>query len=205
MEGVQQGLTGEKSGQVGRPSKTFIKQYTIDFMAKKSSLPESGGSGARTGTGDSPGQLAGMGSGFSLRRERAVFSASRRVAKRLSSLPVTASAGEAVQHALDLRAHAGQVDQLAARAGLKRVQAGPVDLSALKGRELLSLGPGHRLRVIIQHLADTAGAHVSTEYEGTSLDAVRQMATRGAGVAIPPNLYAVVGAQGDPSQVVRPI
>ena len=82
---------------------------------------------------------------------------------------------------------------------------GPVDLSALKGRELLSLGPGHRLSVIIQHLADTAGAHVSTEYEGTSLDAVRQMATMGAGVAILPNLYAVVEAQRDPSQVVRPI
>ena len=84
-------------------------------------------------------------------------------------------------------------------------KSGPVDLEALKGRELLSLGPGHRLSLIIQRLADTAGAHVSTEYEGTSLDAVRQMATMGAGVAILPNLYAVVEAQRDPGQVVRPI
>lgn len=84
-------------------------------------------------------------------------------------------------------------------------KGGPVDLDALKGRELLSLGPGHRLSLIIQRLADAAGAHVSTEYEGTSLDAVRQMATMGAGVAILPNLYAVVEAQRDPSQVVRPI
>ena len=82
---------------------------------------------------------------------------------------------------------------------------GPVDLDALKGRELLSLGPGHRLSVITQRLADVAGAHVSTEYEGTSLDAMRQMATMGAGIAILPNLYAVVEAQRDPTQVVRPI
>lgn len=82
---------------------------------------------------------------------------------------------------------------------------GPVGLDALKGRELLTLGPGHRLSLIIQRLADEAGAHVSTEYEGTSLDAVRQMATMGAGVAILPNLYAVVEAQRDPTQVVRPI
>ena len=46
---------------------------------------------------------------------------------------------------------------------------------------------------------------MSTEYEGTSLDAVRQMATMGAGVAILPNLYAVLEAQRDPTQVVRPI
>ncbi|MCA8905993.1 MAG: hypothetical protein KDA43_14475, partial [Hyphomonas sp.] len=33
----------------------------------------------------------------------------------------------------------------------------------------------------------------------------RQMATMGAGIAILPNLYAVVEAQRDPTQVVRPI
>ena len=82
---------------------------------------------------------------------------------------------------------------------------GPVDISALQGRELLSLGFGHRLSVVIQMLADAAGAHVSTEYEGTSLDAVRQMSAMGAGVAILPNLYAVVEAQRDPGQVVRPL
>jgi LysR family hydrogen peroxide-inducible transcriptional activator len=93
---------------------------------------------------------------------------------------------------------AAQEDELSA-------QKGPVDVEALRGRELLSLGPGHRLSVIIQQLADAAGAHISTEYEGTSLDAVRQTASMGEGVAILPNLYAVVEAQRDPSQVVRPI
>ena len=71
--------------------------------------------------------------------------------------------------------------------------------------EFLSLGYGHRLSMIVQKLAEAAGAHVSTEYEGTSLDAIRQMAGMGAGVAILPSLYALVEAQKDPYQVVRPI
>lgn len=82
---------------------------------------------------------------------------------------------------------------------------GPVSISELKGREFLSLGYGHRLSMIVQKLAEAAGAHVSTEYEGTSLDAIRQMAGMGAGVAILPSLYALVEAQKDPSQIVRPI
>ncbi|MBR9808473.1 MAG: LysR family transcriptional regulator [Alphaproteobacteria bacterium] len=82
---------------------------------------------------------------------------------------------------------------------------GPVEISELKGKEFLSLGYGHRLSMIVQKLAETAGAHISTEYEGTSLDAIRQMAGMGAGVAILPSLYALVEAQKDPSQVVRPI
>lgn len=83
--------------------------------------------------------------------------------------------------------------------------SGPVSLKELKGRELLSLGHGHRLSVTIQKLADAAGAHVSAEYEGTSLDAVRQMSAMGAGVAVLPNLYAILEAQRDPTQIVRPI
>jgi LysR family hydrogen peroxide-inducible transcriptional activator len=49
-------------------------------------------------------------------------------------------------------------------------------------------------------------AHVSTEYEGTSLDAVRQTASMGEGVAILPNLYAVVEAQArsDPGRSADP-
>ncbi|KCZ53358.1 hypothetical protein HY29_03815 [Hyphomonas beringensis] len=82
---------------------------------------------------------------------------------------------------------------------------GPVEISELKGKEFLSLGYGHRLSMIVQKLAEAAGAHISTEYEGTSLDAIRQMAGMGAGVAILPSLYALVEAKKDPSQVVRPI
>jgi len=84
-------------------------------------------------------------------------------------------------------------------------RGGAIQLSDLKGREFLSLGYGHRLSMIVQNLAEAAGAHVSTEYEGTSLDALRQMAGMGAGIAILPSLYALVEARKDPSQVVRPI
>ncbi len=84
-------------------------------------------------------------------------------------------------------------------------ETGPLKLDELRGREFLSLGFGHRLSLIVQSLADAAGAHVSTEYEGTSLDAIRQMSALGVGVAILPSLYAVMEAQRDPEQVVRPI
>lgn len=83
--------------------------------------------------------------------------------------------------------------------------AGDVRLDDLKGRPLLTLGYGHRFNLIIQSLAEAAGAHVSSEYEGTSLDAIRQMAEMGAGVAIFPSLYALTEARRDPDLVVRKI
>ncbi|RIJ17225.1 hydrogen peroxide-inducible genes activator [Henriciella mobilis] len=83
--------------------------------------------------------------------------------------------------------------------------AGDVKLADLKGRSLLTLGYGHRFYHIIQSLAEAAGAHVSSEYQGTSLDAIRQMAEMGAGVAVFPSLYALTEARRDPDLVVRRI
>lgn len=83
--------------------------------------------------------------------------------------------------------------------------AGDVRLANLKGRQLISLGVNHRLNHKIQAIADAAGAHVSSEYEGTSLDAIRQMAEMGAGVAVFPSLYALTEARRDPDLVVRRI
>jgi len=74
---------------------------------------------------------------------------------------------------------------------------GPVRLKDLKGRALLTLGQGHRLSAIIRELAAASGAEVSSEYEGTSLDAIRLMAEMGAGVAILPSLYALSEARLD--------
>ena len=84
-------------------------------------------------------------------------------------------------------------------------EASDIALSALEGRDLLSLGYGHKLAVIVQRLADSAGGHVSAEYEGTSLDAIRQMAAMGGAVAIMPSLYAGSEASEDPGIVVRRI
>ena len=83
--------------------------------------------------------------------------------------------------------------------------SGPVKLSELKGRPLLTLGAGHRLSFIVEEIAHTAGAYISAEYEGTSLDATRQMAIMGGGVAVLPSLYALSEAVRDPDLKVRRI
>ena len=82
---------------------------------------------------------------------------------------------------------------------------GPIALSSLAGRSLLTLGEGHRLSAITQELAKAAGATVSSEYEGTSLDAIRLMAQMGAGIAILPSLYALSEARRDRGLNIRPI
>ncbi|MEM9277764.1 MAG: hydrogen peroxide-inducible genes activator [Pseudomonadota bacterium] len=82
---------------------------------------------------------------------------------------------------------------------------GPVSLGDLEGVSLLSLGKGHNLNFGIRELARQSGAFVSHEYEGTSLDAIRQMAAMGAGVAVLPSLYALVEARRDEALVVRKI
>jgi LysR family transcriptional regulator, hydrogen peroxide-inducible genes activator len=68
---------------------------------------------------------------------------------------------------------------------------------------LLSLRPGYSLTQTVEHLASLAGTKVSQDYQGSSLDAVRQMAMIGAGVAILPSLYALAEAIRQPDFVVR--
>jgi len=82
---------------------------------------------------------------------------------------------------------------------------GPIKPEALKGLSLLSLGQGHNLNMTIRDVARVSGAFVNHEYEGTSLDAIRQMAAMGAGVAVLPSLYALVEARRDQALTVRKI
>ncbi len=84
-------------------------------------------------------------------------------------------------------------------------EKGGVNLSNLKGRPLLTLGPGHRFGQLIAELARKSGAYVSDEYQGTSLDATRQMAVMGAGIAVLPSLYVKMEAQRDKDITLRPI
>lgn len=79
----------------------------------------------------------------------------------------------------------------------------PAPLSALVGRTLLTLSPDFHLRWIVQQLAERAGAEISADYSGASLDAIRLMATSGDGVAVLPSLYALNEAVRDPSFKVR--
>lgn len=82
---------------------------------------------------------------------------------------------------------------------------GPLTIAELEGRDLLSLGSGNKLTTIVRGIADRAGASVNAEYEGTSLDAIRQMSAMGGSVAILPSLYAISEAKKDADLIVRPI
>lgn len=84
-------------------------------------------------------------------------------------------------------------------------KVGDISLTDLRERTLLTLGYGHRLNLIIQSLAEVSGAYVNSEYEGTSLDAIRQMAEMGVGIAVFPSLYALTEARRDPHLIVRRI
>jgi LysR family transcriptional regulator, hydrogen peroxide-inducible genes activator len=79
----------------------------------------------------------------------------------------------------------------------------PATLSDLKGRTLLTLSPEFHLNAIVARLAAQAGATLSTEYRGASLDAIRQIAANGPEVGVLPSLYALGEAIRDPHFKVR--
>ncbi len=85
------------------------------------------------------------------------------------------------------------------------VSRDPVEMKDLAGREFLTLGHGHKFATVVKNIASEAKATTSGEYEGTSLDAIRQMAAMGGSVAILPSLYAISEAKRDPQLIVRPI
>jgi LysR family hydrogen peroxide-inducible transcriptional activator len=64
-----------------------------------------------------------------------------------------------------------------------------VQVSDLKGLQVLSLGPEFVLHDQIQVICAEHGAELVRDYEGTSLDALRQMVAMGMGVTFLPQLY----------------
>ncbi|TKD51625.1 hydrogen peroxide-inducible genes activator [Sphingomonas baiyangensis] len=74
----------------------------------------------------------------------------------------------------------------------------------LAGRGLLTLQPQYRMSDQVAQLAEEAGAHVLRDYEGTSLDAIRQMAGMGMGLAMLPRLYVRQEVRGGDDVIVRP-
>ena len=86
-------------------------------------------------------------------------------------------------------------------------RADRLEPSDLAGRGLLTLSPQYRLSDQVRAIANAAGAIVLRDYEGTSLDAIRQMAGMGMGLALLPELYVrqkIRGGEGE-DVVVRPI
>ena len=81
----------------------------------------------------------------------------------------------------------------------------PVSIDALRGETLVCLDSSFHLTTISERLADIAGAYISEEYRGGSLDAVRQVAMMGNGIAVLPSLYALGEATRDSNVTVRKI
>jgi LysR family transcriptional regulator, hydrogen peroxide-inducible genes activator len=66
---------------------------------------------------------------------------------------------------------------------------GSAGVEDLRGERLLTLGRGHRLFDSVRDLAAASGAVFVEDYEGTSLDAIRQMVSIGMGCSLFPELY----------------
>ena len=64
-----------------------------------------------------------------------------------------------------------------------------VERADLKGETFLTLERGHRLHDQVRELCDQYGAKLALDYEGTSLDTLRQMVGMGMGLSFLPALY----------------
>jgi LysR family hydrogen peroxide-inducible transcriptional activator len=61
--------------------------------------------------------------------------------------------------------------------------------SQLAGMSILGLDERHQLHREVQRICERTGARLNRDYEGTSLDTLRQMVVMGMGVAFLPALY----------------
>ncbi|MEY3005433.1 MAG: hypothetical protein RLZZ491_2609 [Pseudomonadota bacterium] len=80
-----------------------------------------------------------------------------------------------------------------------------LDVDDLTGKTILSLSPAYALYDMISAVCVETGAHLSRDYEGTSLDALRQMVAMNMGLTFLPALYVESEIQGRARDVlVRP-
>ncbi|WP_114964415.1 LysR substrate-binding domain-containing protein [Alkalilacustris brevis] len=80
-----------------------------------------------------------------------------------------------------------------------------VDASALKDQTILTLEPGHRMHDQIGDFCRDVGARISPDYEGTSLDTLRQMVAMGMGLSLLPALYVRSEVARERLVVARPL
>ncbi len=74
-----------------------------------------------------------------------------------------------------------------------------VSRSDLKGLDILALGPGHQLHDAMKTLCVDVGARLRLDYEGTSLDMLREMIVMGLGITFMPGLYVRSELLRDPN------
>ena len=82
---------------------------------------------------------------------------------------------------------------------------GEVPRGALAGETLTTLEAGHRLHDTIAALAEETGATLSLDYEGTSLDTLRQMVATGLSLSVLPALYVRSEVAREALVVARPL
>ncbi|MEM9794845.1 MAG: hydrogen peroxide-inducible genes activator [Pseudomonadota bacterium] len=80
-----------------------------------------------------------------------------------------------------------------------------LDHAALRGETIMTLEAGHRLHDTVAAIAEETGAHLSLDYEGTSLDTLRQMVAMGLGLSILPALYVRSEVAREALVVARPL
>lgn len=74
-----------------------------------------------------------------------------------------------------------------------------VKAADLAGEDVLALGPGHQLHSLVKALCAETGARLRLDYEGTSLDTLREMTATGLGVTFLPGLYVQSAVERDPT------
>ena len=92
---------------------------------------------------------------------------------------------------------------IAAPTDHRLARKGSAERSDLKGETVLALERGHRLHDQVSHLCEQYGATLSLDYEGTSLDTLRQMVGLGMGLSFFPSLYVHAEIFDDDQIVAR--
>ena len=93
--------------------------------------------------------------------------------------------------------------KLAVAAGHPLADKTIVKRSDLSGEDVLALGQGHQLHEVVASLCNVTGAQLRFDYEGTSLDTLREMVAMGLGITFLSGLYVEAVARHDDSIVVR--
>jgi len=73
----------------------------------------------------------------------------------------------------------------------------------LKGQSILTLESGYQLHDQVESLCLEVGAKLQLDFEGTSLDTLREMVGMGVGLTFLPGLYVESALRQDPSIVVK--
>lgn len=89
--------------------------------------------------------------------------------------------------------------------GHRLAQSPEIRRDALRGETILTLEPGHSLYEQVRGLAEDYEASVSHDFEGTSLDTLRQMVAMGLGISLLPVLYVRSEVERESLVVARPM